>query len=334
MHSATTEEVLDAPLDRPRDEGENRTNLIVNYLPQAMTDNELYSMFITCGPLVSAKIMRDRTSGYSYGYGFVQYQNPEDAVKALTTLSGLPVSNKRIKVSYSRPSTADIRDTNLYVGNIPVGITEEDLVNLFAPYGNVLTRNLLKEDLNGKNKGIAFIRFSKKCEADDAIRNVNGYTIPGASQPLEVKVAEDHGRQKAAYYAGHSVGHQEMSGHESDMGTLGWRGGRGGRGRGTGRLGPPSPFPQDFSSAGYGFGFGTQNGGSRGGNRFNPISRGGGPRLPTTNGSSTPVGFASGYSSSVPRGGGGMGAGGWGFSRGGGRGGGVGSYGDDSVGWN
>jgi RNA recognition motif-containing protein len=39
-----------------------------------MTDNELYSMFITCGPLASAKIMRDRTSGYSYGYGFVQYQ--------------------------------------------------------------------------------------------------------------------------------------------------------------------------------------------------------------------------------------------------------------------
>jgi RNA recognition motif-containing protein len=37
------------------------------------------------------------------------FQNPEDAVKALTSLSGLPVSNKRIKVSYSRPNTADIR---------------------------------------------------------------------------------------------------------------------------------------------------------------------------------------------------------------------------------
>ncbi len=40
------------------------------------------------------------------------------------------------------------RDTNLYVGNIPPGITEEDLVNLFAPYGNVLTRNLLKAPCN------------------------------------------------------------------------------------------------------------------------------------------------------------------------------------------
>ena len=39
-----------------------------------MTDNEMYSMFITCGPLVSAKIMRDKATGYSFGYGFVQYQ--------------------------------------------------------------------------------------------------------------------------------------------------------------------------------------------------------------------------------------------------------------------
>ena len=31
----------------------------------------------------------------------------------------MQVSNKRIKVSYSRPNTADIKDTNLYVGNVP-----------------------------------------------------------------------------------------------------------------------------------------------------------------------------------------------------------------------
>ena len=91
-------ETLDAPLDHPREDGEDRTNLIINYLPQAMTDNELYSMFITVGQIVSAKIMRDKSSGYSYGYGFVHYQNPQDAAKAIATLNGLQVSNKGIKV--------------------------------------------------------------------------------------------------------------------------------------------------------------------------------------------------------------------------------------------
>ena len=56
-----------------------------------MTDNELYSMFITVGQIVSAKIMRDKSSGYSYGYGFVHYQQPEDAAKAIATLNGLQV---------------------------------------------------------------------------------------------------------------------------------------------------------------------------------------------------------------------------------------------------
>ena len=58
---------------------------------QAMTDNELYSMFITVGQIVSAKIMRDKSSGYSYGYGFVHYQQPEDAAKAIASLNGLQV---------------------------------------------------------------------------------------------------------------------------------------------------------------------------------------------------------------------------------------------------
>ena len=110
-------ETLDAPLDHPRDEGEDRTNLIINYLPQvplltphcsllmivclfqSMIDTELYSMFITLGPIVSAKIMRDKNSGYSFGYGFVQYENPADAAKAIQQLNGLQVANnKRIKV--------------------------------------------------------------------------------------------------------------------------------------------------------------------------------------------------------------------------------------------
>lgn len=35
------------------------TNLIVNYLPQSMTDKELFSMFVTIGPVESCRVMRD-----------------------------------------------------------------------------------------------------------------------------------------------------------------------------------------------------------------------------------------------------------------------------------
>jgi len=320
LNDDTEFKVFDAPLDRPRDDGEDRTNLIINYLPQSMTDNEMYSMFITCGPLASAKIMRDKSSGYSFGYGFVQYKSPEDAAKAITQLNGLPVSNKRIKVSYSRPNTADIKNTNLYIGNVPADISEEDLMNLFTPYGSILTKNVLK-DQTGRNKGIAFVRFSKKCEADLAISKLNRYLIPGSSQPLDVKVAEDHGKQKAAFYAGINFGQQEAL-LDGDPGTYAWGLGRGGgRGRG-GRGGGPPSIAASMAAQGFGYGFNAVQqppaaaAAARGGNRFNPISRG------------AQKGGGGGYNNNVPRGGASWGAAS--FTRGGGRGG----FGDDSVAWN
>lgn len=38
---------------------DSRTNLIINYLPQSMTEKELYSMFVTIGPVESCRVMKD-----------------------------------------------------------------------------------------------------------------------------------------------------------------------------------------------------------------------------------------------------------------------------------
>ena len=46
-------------LTTPNGGEETRTNLIINYLPQVMSDKELQSMFVTIGPLKSCKIMKD-----------------------------------------------------------------------------------------------------------------------------------------------------------------------------------------------------------------------------------------------------------------------------------
>lgn len=43
----------------------SKTNLIVNYLPQTMTEKDLYSLFITVGPLESCRVMKDfKVSGF------------------------------------------------------------------------------------------------------------------------------------------------------------------------------------------------------------------------------------------------------------------------------
>ena len=59
----------------------SRTNLIINYLPQTLSDAEFNQLFAALGPVQSARILRDKRTGYSFGYGFVNYQKEDDATR-------------------------------------------------------------------------------------------------------------------------------------------------------------------------------------------------------------------------------------------------------------
>ncbi|CAH2986445.1 unnamed protein product [Chilo suppressalis] len=184
----------------------SRTNLIVNYLPQSMTEKDLYAMFMTIGPIESCRVMKDFKTGYSYGFGFVNFTREEDATRAIETFNGYQLRNKRLKVSYARPSGDDIKDTNLYVTNLPRAITEEQLETIFGKYGRIVQKHILRDKGSGAPRGVAFVRFDKREEAQEAIAALNNVIPEGGTEPLSVKVAEEHGKQKAAYYAGWAAG--------------------------------------------------------------------------------------------------------------------------------
>lgn len=67
----------------------DKTNLIVNYIPQFATESDLAVLFAPIGRLESIRVMRDFKTGYSYGFGFVKYFNEEDATKAIEVLNGI-----------------------------------------------------------------------------------------------------------------------------------------------------------------------------------------------------------------------------------------------------
>lgn len=173
------------------------TNLIINYLPQDMTDRELFSLFRTMGQIESCRIMRDFKTNYSFGYGFINFATDEGAQRALKCLNGVTVRNKRLKVSYARPAGEEIKETNLYVTNLPRSITEEQLDVIFGKYGAIVQKNILRDKMTGKPRGVAFIRFNKREEAQEAIAALNNVIPEGSNQPLTVRVAEEHGKQKA-----------------------------------------------------------------------------------------------------------------------------------------
>ncbi|XP_029003025.1 ELAV-like protein 1 isoform X3 [Betta splendens] len=166
-----------------------RTNLIVNYLPQSMSQDELRSLFSSVGDVESAKLIRDKVAGHSLGYGFVNFVNPSDAERAISTLNGLRLQSKTIKVSYARPSSDTIKDANLYISGLPRTLSQPELEDMFACYGRIINSRVLVDQASGLSRGVAFIRFDKRAEAEDAIKHLNGNTPPGSSEPITVKFA-------------------------------------------------------------------------------------------------------------------------------------------------
>uniref|UniRef100_A0A5F4W4J3 ELAV-like protein n=1 Tax=Callithrix jacchus TaxID=9483 RepID=A0A5F4W4J3_CALJA len=164
---------------------DSKTNLIVNYLPQNMTQDEFKSLFGSIGDIESCKLVRDKITGQSLGYGFVNYSDPNDADKAINTLNGLKLQTKTIKVSYARPSSASIRDANLYVSGLPKTMSQKEMEQLFSQYGRIITCDQCV------SRGVGFIRFDKRIEAEEAIKGLNGQKPLGAAEPITVKFANN-----------------------------------------------------------------------------------------------------------------------------------------------
>ncbi|XP_047329741.1 splicing factor-like protein 1 [Impatiens glandulifera] len=74
------------------------TNLYVGYLPPTFDDDSLIKLFSPFGEIVMAKVIKDRTTGLSKGYGFVKYSNIEQANHAITSMSGYRLDGRVIAV--------------------------------------------------------------------------------------------------------------------------------------------------------------------------------------------------------------------------------------------
>ena len=81
-------------------------NLIVNYIPTTIDELQLRQLFEMYGPVESIKIVTDRETRTSRGYGFVKYRFAMSAANAIQYLNGYPLMNKRLKVAYAKQAEA------------------------------------------------------------------------------------------------------------------------------------------------------------------------------------------------------------------------------------
>jgi RNA recognition motif-containing protein len=77
--------------------------LFVGSLPYDVTEDQLHSLFSPFGQVVSAKLIIDRDSGQSKGFGFVEMSTDSEASAAMQKLNGSPVGSRTIVVNEARP---------------------------------------------------------------------------------------------------------------------------------------------------------------------------------------------------------------------------------------
>lgn len=81
-------------------------NLIVNYLPPLMNEAQVYELFGQFGKIESVKIIYDKITGESRGYGFVKYQFFFSATYAVSCLNRFEIGGKKLKVAYANAPAA------------------------------------------------------------------------------------------------------------------------------------------------------------------------------------------------------------------------------------
>ncbi len=77
--------------------------LYVGNLSYSTTEDELREIFAKLGEVLSVKIITDAGSGRSKGFGFVEMSSDEDAEKAIASLNGSTLADRKLTVNEARP---------------------------------------------------------------------------------------------------------------------------------------------------------------------------------------------------------------------------------------
>jgi len=66
---------------------------------------------------------------------------------------------------------------NIYVGNLSYNVTEDELSEMFAKYGEVESVKIITDRFSGQSKGFGFVEMPSNSEADQAIKALNGNLV-------------------------------------------------------------------------------------------------------------------------------------------------------------
>jgi len=163
------------------------TNVFVKFLPANYDDSCLHNLFKRFGRIVSAKVMVDPHTWNSLGYGFVKFNDGEEAENAIREMTGFKIDNKTLMCKLSNTFTFTTPNPNIYIKPLPPYFTEDSLWKMFCEYGAIQTVKIVRDR---PNDVIGLVRYEEVGSALHAIHSTHGMTLLPSWRPLTVKYAE------------------------------------------------------------------------------------------------------------------------------------------------
>ncbi|CAN4117165.1 unnamed protein product [Withania somnifera] len=205
---------------------EKYTNLFIKNLDLDISEEHLREKFSEFGKIISLAIAKDENGG-SKGFGYVNFENPDDAKKAVEAMNGSKLGCKILYVAKAQKKTEreqilkrlfeerrkaqliKYQGSNVYVKNIAGDVTDHELRELFSQCGKITSAKLMVDE-KGVSKGFGFVCFSTQEEANKAVNTFHGFMF--GQKPLYVNIAQRKEERQAQLQLKHAQGIAGLTG--------------------------------------------------------------------------------------------------------------------------
>ncbi|XP_053505392.1 polyadenylate-binding protein 1-like isoform X2 [Ictalurus furcatus] len=159
--------------------------LYVGDLHSNVTEPMLVETFSPAGPIHSIQLCRDKKTGSSLGYAYVNFQHPADAERALEMLNFELLMGQPMRImQFQRDSS--LRKTsigNLFIKNLDKSIDNMALFDTFSLFGKILSCKVVADEKGSKRYG--YVHFESAEAADFAMERLNGKFLNGRKVFIE-----------------------------------------------------------------------------------------------------------------------------------------------------
>ncbi|CAM8878237.1 unnamed protein product [Rhodiola kirilowii] len=187
---------------RGSNNSENKT-VWIGDLHQWMDEQYLHSCFAQTGEVFSIKVIRNKHTGLSEGYGFVEFLSHAAAEKVIQGYPGvvMPNTEQPFHLNWATFSMGEKRsdnapDLSIFVGDLAADVNDTLLLETFSKkYPSVKAAKVVFDANTGRSKGYGFVRFGEESERSQAMTEMNGTYC--SSRPMRIGAATP--RKSATY---------------------------------------------------------------------------------------------------------------------------------------